>query len=70
VDPDSLNPDRIRIQHINLIRIWIQGFDDQKFEKIQLKILFSFFIKIAIYLSIGLRLQEKPSALKKRTSST
>jgi hypothetical protein len=45
---------KIRIRHFMRIRIWMQGFDDQKLGKIQLKKLSFFDKKIAIYLSLGL----------------
>ncbi len=59
---------RIRI-HWTRIRITIQGFDDQKMKKIELKTKIIFWSKIAIYLSLGLlrtlKLPEKPSTLKR-----
>ncbi len=59
--PDLLNQSkpyivtRVAVQHFKWSRIRIQGFDDQKWRKNTVEILFiSFWSKIAIYLSLGL----------------
>jgi hypothetical protein len=56
VDPYSLNPDPDPAFQVNpdLIRIRIQGFDDQKLENTAEFFKISFLIKDAIYLSPGL----------------
>jgi hypothetical protein len=61
-DPDSLNPDQI------------QGFDDQKLKKIQLKKFICFDKKICDLLiprppQRTIKLQERPSALKREHSA-